>query len=77
MKGQGWRLDMCTSYLIWPCTGSADWMSVILSDRIANKTLACEIRDEIWGASDHCPVVLDMEVEDATADDRVEVSATA
>ncbi|KAH7102327.1 Endonuclease/exonuclease/phosphatase, partial [Auriculariales sp. MPI-PUGE-AT-0066] len=33
----------------------------LLSDRIAGQTRACEIRDEIY-TSDHCPVVLDVEL---------------
>lgn len=34
--------------------------SVVLSERIVNRVKMCEIRDEIYGASDHCPVVLEI-----------------
>jgi hypothetical protein len=34
--------------------------TVVLSERIKNYVQMCEIRDEIWGASDHCPVVLEI-----------------
>lgn len=33
----------------------------VLSERIADKVKMCEIRDEIYGASDHVPVVMDIE----------------
>ncbi|KAF7304992.1 DNA-(apurinic or apyrimidinic site) lyase [Mycena kentingensis (nom. inval.)] len=33
----------------------------VLSERIANRVKMCEIRQEIWGASDHCPLVLEIE----------------
>ncbi|KAK9894178.1 hypothetical protein P389DRAFT_146722 [Cystobasidium minutum MCA 4210] len=35
--------------------------SFILSERIADKAKMCEIRHECYGASDHVPVVLDLE----------------
>ena len=34
--------------------------SVILSERIVSRVKMCEIRDEIYGASDHCPLVLEI-----------------
>ncbi|EJD54222.1 hypothetical protein AURDEDRAFT_79056 [Auricularia subglabra TFB-10046 SS5] len=34
----------------------------ILSERIQDWAQTCEIRDEIWGASDHCPIVLDLQL---------------
>ncbi|KAJ7343288.1 Endonuclease/exonuclease/phosphatase [Mycena albidolilacea] len=33
----------------------------VLSERIADRAKMCEIRSEIWGASDHCPLVLEIE----------------
>ncbi|KAF5315579.1 hypothetical protein D9611_004852 [Ephemerocybe angulata] len=33
----------------------------VLSERIADKVKMCEIRDEIYGASDHVPLVMDIE----------------
>lgn len=34
---------------------------VVLSERIVENVKACEIRSEIYGASDHCPVMLEIE----------------
>ncbi|KAJ7063449.1 Endonuclease/exonuclease/phosphatase [Mycena amicta] len=31
----------------------------VLSERIANRVKMCEIRGEIYGASDHCPIVME------------------
>ncbi|KDN51681.1 hypothetical protein RSAG8_00228, partial [Rhizoctonia solani AG-8 WAC10335] len=33
----------------------------VVSERLFPKVAACEIRNEIWGASDHCPIVMDFE----------------
>ncbi|BGP06056.1 hypothetical protein JCM10049v2_001875 [Rhodotorula toruloides] len=33
----------------------------VVSERLLPKVKACEIRAEIWGASDHVPIVLDIE----------------
>ncbi|KAI0688243.1 Endonuclease/exonuclease/phosphatase [Cytidiella melzeri] len=33
----------------------------VLSERIVDKVKMCEIRSEIYGASDHCPVVLELQ----------------
>ncbi|KAI0797962.1 Endonuclease/exonuclease/phosphatase [Abortiporus biennis] len=35
----------------------------VLSERLVNRVKLCEIRDEIYGASDHCPVTLEIEGE--------------
>ncbi|KAL1711284.1 Endonuclease/exonuclease/phosphatase [Schizophyllum commune] len=46
-KNLGWRLDM-----------------FVLSERLLGRrerVKMCEIRDEIYGASDHCPVVMEIE----------------
>jgi AP endonuclease-1 len=32
----------------------------VLSERIKERVQMCEIRDDIWGASDHCPIVMDI-----------------
>jgi hypothetical protein len=34
--------------------------AVVLSERIVNRVKMCEIRSEIYGASDHCPIVLEI-----------------
>ena len=34
--------------------------AVVLSDRIVSRVKMCEIRSEIYGASDHCPLVLEI-----------------
>ncbi|KAJ7172282.1 Endonuclease/exonuclease/phosphatase [Mycena filopes] len=33
----------------------------VLSERIADRVKMCEIRSEIYGASDHCPLVMEIE----------------
>ncbi|KAI0064470.1 hypothetical protein BV25DRAFT_1869179 [Artomyces pyxidatus] len=33
----------------------------VLSERMVDLVKKCEIRSEIWGASDHCPLVLEIE----------------
>ena len=33
----------------------------VLSERLLERVKMCEIRDEIYGASDHCPVVMEIE----------------
>ena len=35
-------------------------LSVVLSERLVENVKMCEIRSEIYGASDHCPVVLEI-----------------
>lgn len=39
---------------------SADGRADVLSGRLLSSVRACEIRGEIYGPSDHCPVVLDL-----------------
>ena len=34
--------------------------AVVVSERLEEKVQMCEIRSEIYGASDHCPVVLEL-----------------
>lgn len=40
-----------------------DILVVVLSERIANYVKMCEIRSEIYGASDHCPVTMEIDSE--------------
>lgn len=37
--------------------------TVVLSERLIERVKMCEIRDEIYGASDHCPIMLEIEGE--------------
>ena len=49
---------------------------VVVSERMLEKVKMCEIRSEIYGASDHCPIVL--EIDDTfEATDDVEAAGTA
>jgi exonuclease III len=34
--------------------------AVVLSERMVDRVKMCEIRSEIYGASDHCPIVLEI-----------------
>ena len=38
------------------CDGRTD----VVSERLVERVKTCEIRSEIYGASDHCPVVLEI-----------------
>jgi AP endonuclease-1 len=63
-KGIGWRLDMCMSpkqlsYSSWFDAGLPS--TVVLSERLVERVKMCEIRSDIYGASDHCPVVMEIE----------------
>jgi len=33
----------------------------VVSERLFDRVKTCEIRSEIWGASDHCPLVFELE----------------
>lgn len=63
MKGIGWRLDHCE----YPCVSKYDvvlneaLLLVVTSKRLLDQVKMCEIRSEIYGASDHCPVVLEID----------------
>lgn len=35
--------------------------AVVLSERLVENVKLCEIRSDIYGASDHCPIVLEIE----------------
>ena len=34
--------------------------TVVVSERLVGKVEMCEIRSEVYGASDHCPVVMEV-----------------
>jgi vacuolar-type H+-ATPase subunit F/Vma7 len=40
---------------------SAHCALVVVSERMLEKVKTCEIRSEIYGASDHCPIVLEID----------------
>jgi hypothetical protein len=46
---------------------------VVVSERMLENIRMCEIRSEIYGASDHCPIVLDI---DGTFEATDDVKAT-
>ena len=79
-KGIGWRLDHCTSTKSFPpSTPLAHSVQVVVSERMLEKVKMCEIRSEIYGASDHCPIVLEIDdtfeaTDDAKAEDIVEAT---
>lgn len=43
------------------CPGLTICVPDVVSERLLEKVKTCEIRSEIYGASDHCPVVLEIE----------------
>ena len=51
-KNLGWRLDMFVL---------SERLLGRVSERLLERVKMCEIRDEIYGASDHCPVVMEIE----------------
>jgi AP endonuclease 1 len=61
-KGIGWRLDMCrcNSLVHRFINNSFIFIPVVLSERIVDRVKMCEIRSEIYGASDHCPIVMEI-----------------
>ena len=36
-------------------------LAVVLSERIFDKVKTCEIRSDIYGASDHCPIIMEID----------------
>ena len=64
----------------FPCsTQLAHSTQVVVSERILEKVKMCEIRSEIYGASDHCPIVLEIDdtfeaTDDAKTEDTVEAT---
>ena len=60
-KGIGWRLDHCESSLLSCITKCDPRVVDVVSERLLEKVRMCEIRSEIYGASDHCPVVMEIE----------------
>jgi len=39
----------------------AHYALVVVSERMLEKVKMCEIRSEVYGASDHCPIVLEFD----------------
>ena len=67
--------------LISHSTQLAHYPLVVVSERMLEKVKMCEIRSEIYGASDHCPIVLDIEdvsegTDDAKVADAVSTTST-
>jgi AP endonuclease 1 len=63
-KGIGWRLDTCEFDFHQQVLADTEEIPVVvLSERIVDKVKMCEIRSEIYGASDHCPIVMEVEGE--------------
>lgn len=53
---------MCMSSQYFAAICTDYWFSiVVLSERIVDKVKMCEIRSEIYGASDHCPIVMEID----------------
>jgi len=48
----------------------------VLSERIVEKVKMCEIRSEIYGASDHCPLVMEIDTSVLEAGDSLPVATT-
>lgn len=60
-KGMGWRIDMCTpSVFLDPRRHLLILHAVVASQRLFERVKTCEIRQEIWGASDHCPIMMEL-----------------
>lgn len=51
-----------------PIFGLMSGLTVVVSERIAERVKMCEIRSDVYGASDHCPVVLEIEAEGVVSD---------
>ena len=47
----------------------AHYALVVVSERMLEKVKMCEIRSEIYGASDHCPIVLEFDDTFGATDD--------
>lgn len=55
--------------LVLHSTQLAHYVLVVASERILEKVKMCEIRSEIYGASDHCPIVLEIDDTSEATDD--------
>lgn len=54
---------------------------VVVSERLLEKVKMCEIRSEVYGASDHCPIVLEIDdtfgdTDDTKTTDTVSITTT-
>lgn len=67
-KGIGWRLDHCTLDDLFYILSNPSPTLVVVSERLLDKVKTCEIRSEIYGASDHCPIVLEVDDTDGGTD---------
>jgi hypothetical protein len=52
---------LCVGLLIPFPTQLAHPTLVVISERLLEMVKMCEIRSEIYGASDHCPIVLEID----------------
>ena len=61
-KGIGWRLDtfIVRTPILLPCIMNS-FVGPQVSDRLYPRVSQCEIRQECYGASDHVPVVMDLQ----------------
>ena len=52
---------LCVGQLVPHSTQLANLTLVVISERMLEMVKMCEIRSEIYGASDHCPIVLEID----------------
>jgi len=52
--------SLCVDRLVLRPPQLAHYALVVVSERMLEKVKTCEIRSEIYGASDHCPIVLEI-----------------
>lgn len=45
---------------MWRLLTLSSYPAVVVSERLEERVRTCEIRSEIYGASDHCPIVLEV-----------------
>ena len=53
--------SLCVRRLVLHLPQIAHPALVVISERLLEKVKMCEIRSEIYGASDHCPIVLEID----------------
>lgn len=56
-----WPFDIVRVILVAIISLMPATFAVVLSERVVQNVKMCEIRSEIYGASDHCPVVMEIE----------------
>jgi len=61
--------SLCVDRLVSHSTQPAHSLPVVISERLLEGVKMCEIRSEIYGASDHCPIVLEIDDTLEAADD--------